>query len=72
MVHEAQLLRARSGAERDGWNKNDKIAHFAHEQVRDTLQFSELLIFHCPVKEYAVETLKAFADSLHRVSELPS
>ena len=72
MVHEAQLLCACSGAERDGWNKNDKIVHFAREQVRDTLRFSEFLIFHCPVKGDAVETLKVFADLSHRVSELPS
>ena len=62
MVHEAQLLCACSAAERDGCNKNDKIVHFAREQVRDTLRFSEFLIFHCPVKGDAVETLKVFAD----------
>ena len=72
MVHEAQLLCACSGAERDGWNKNDMIVHLARKRVWNTLRFADFLIFHCPVKEDAVETLKVFADLSHRVSVLPS
>ena len=68
MVHEAQLLCACSGVERDGWNKDDKIVHLACEQVGNTLRFTFFLIFHCPVKEDAVETLRVFADLSHRVS----
>ena len=51
---------------------NDKIVHLAREQVESNLRFAGFLVFHCPLKEDAVETLKALADSSHRVRELPS
>ena len=41
---------------------NDKIVHLAREQVESNLRFAGFLVFHCPLKEDAVETLKAFAD----------
>ena len=51
---------------------NDRIIHLAYEQVESNLRFADFLVFHCPLKEDAVETLKALADSSHRVRELPS
>ena len=51
---------------------NDRIVHLAYEQVESNLRFADFLVFHCPLKEDAVETLKALADSSHRVRELPS
>lgn len=49
---------------------NDKILHLAREQVESNMRFAGFLVFHCPLKEDAVETLKALADSSHRVSRV--
>ena len=46
---------------------NDRIVHLAREQVGSNLRFASFLVFHCPLKEDAVETLKGMADSSHRV-----
>ena len=46
---------------------NDRIVHLAREQVGSNLRFAGFLVFHCPLKEDAVETLKGLADSSHRV-----
>ena len=51
---------------------NDNIVHLTHKQVESNLQFAGFLVFHCPPKEDAVETLKGLADTSHRVRELPS
>ncbi|THG99504.1 hypothetical protein EW145_g7255 [Phellinidium pouzarii] len=48
--------------------RSDKIAHLAREQVESGLHFAGFLVFHCPLKEDAVETLKMLADSSHRAS----
>ncbi|KAI5116478.1 hypothetical protein M0805_003507 [Coniferiporia weirii] len=44
----------------------DKIIHLAREKVESDLHFAGFLVFHCPLKEDAVETLKMLADSSHR------
>jgi cation-transporting ATPase 13A1 len=36
--------------------------------VESGLRFAGFLVFHCPLKEDAVETLRMLADSSHRVS----
>ena len=46
---------------------SDRIVHLAREQVESNLRFAGFLVFHCPLKEDAVETIKALADSSHRV-----
>ena len=46
---------------------NDNIVHLTREQVESNLRFDGFLVFHCPLKEDAVETLKGMADSSHRV-----
>ena len=51
---------------------NDNFVHLTREQVESNLRFAGFLVFHCPLKEDAVETLKGLADSSHRVRELPS
>ena len=37
------------------------------EYVESDLIFAGFLVLHCPLKEDAVETLKALADASHRV-----
>ncbi len=37
--------------------------------MESSLTFAGFLVFHCPLKSDAVETLKMLADSSHRVSE---
>ncbi|KAH8115480.1 hypothetical protein DFH11DRAFT_1743052 [Phellopilus nigrolimitatus] len=56
---------ALAGEEMDGTG-NDKINHLAREQVESELNFAGFLVFHCPLKEDAVETLKMLAESSHR------
>ena len=46
---------------------NDNIVHLTREQVESNLRFAGFLVFHCPLKEDAVETIKALVDSAHRV-----
>ena len=36
---------------------NDKITHLAREQMESKLRFAGFLVFHCPLKEDAVEVL---------------
>ena len=50
---------------------NDKIVHLDCELVESNLRFAGL-VFNCTLQEDAVETIKALADSSHRVRELPS
>ena len=38
---------------------NDKIAYLAREQMESKLRFAGFLVFHCPLKEDAVEMLIA-------------
>lgn len=45
-----------------------QINKLPREQVESGLQFCGFLVFHCPLKEDAVETLKMLGDSSHRVS----
>ncbi|KAG8985011.1 hypothetical protein FRB93_006112 [Tulasnella sp. JGI-2019a] len=44
----------------------DKIKHLPRQQVETGLTFAGFLVFHCPLKPDAVETLKMLADSSHR------
>ncbi|KDQ06001.1 hypothetical protein BOTBODRAFT_39852 [Botryobasidium botryosum FD-172 SS1] len=44
----------------------DKINHLTRDQVESKLNFAGFLVFHCPLKEDAVETLKMLSDSSHR------
>ncbi|PVF98731.1 putative calcium-transporting ATPase [Serendipita vermifera] len=45
---------------------SDKINHLQRDEVESNLIFAGFLIFHCPLKPDAVETLKMLADSSHR------
>lgn len=42
----------------------------SREDVESKLTFAGFLVFHCPLKADAVESLKMLADSSHRVSDL--
>ncbi|KAF8842460.1 endoplasmic reticulum Ca-transporting P-type ATPase [Paxillus ammoniavirescens] len=44
----------------------DKINKLHREEVEGNLEFAGFLVFHCPLKADAVETLKMLADSSHR------
>ncbi|OAX38565.1 hypothetical protein K503DRAFT_151206 [Rhizopogon vinicolor AM-OR11-026] len=44
----------------------DKINKLSREDVESSLVFAGFLVFHCPLKADAVETLKMLADSSHR------
>ncbi|KDQ23371.1 hypothetical protein PLEOSDRAFT_62301 [Pleurotus ostreatus PC15] len=44
----------------------DKINKLSREAVESSLQFAGFLVFHCPLKADAVESLKMLADSSHR------
>ncbi|KAI6127508.1 cation-transporting ATPase [Pisolithus croceorrhizus] len=44
----------------------DKINKLAREDVESNLVFAGFLVFHCPLKSDAVQTLKMLADSSHR------
>lgn len=50
--------------------KASQINHIAREQAECDLQFAGFLVFHCPLKEDAVETLKMLSQSSHRVRRL--
>ncbi|KAF8528348.1 endoplasmic reticulum Ca-transporting P-type ATPase [Hysterangium stoloniferum] len=45
---------------------SDKINKMPREKVESGLTFAGFLVFHCPLKKDAVETLKMLADSSHR------
>lgn len=45
-----------------------QINHIGRDEVECDLEFAGFLVFHCPLKPDAVETLKMLADSSHRVS----
>ncbi|EJT45920.1 hypothetical protein A1Q1_05645 [Trichosporon asahii var. asahii CBS 2479] len=44
----------------------DKINSVTRDEVESNLEFAGFLVFHCPLKPDAVETLKMLADSSHR------
>ncbi|KAL1689551.1 hypothetical protein GGG16DRAFT_114916 [Schizophyllum commune] len=44
----------------------EKINKLPRETVESDLDFAGFIIFHCPLKEDAVDTLKMLADSSHR------
>ncbi|KAK7689523.1 hypothetical protein QCA50_007315 [Cerrena zonata] len=44
----------------------DKINKLPRDQVESNLVFSGFLVFHCPLKSDAIESLKMLADSSHR------
>ncbi|KZP27754.1 hypothetical protein FIBSPDRAFT_780640 [Athelia psychrophila] len=44
----------------------DKINKLSRESVESNLVFAGFLVFHCPLKADAVETIKMLADSSHR------
>ncbi|KAI0746432.1 endoplasmic reticulum Ca-transporting P-type ATPase [Daedaleopsis nitida] len=44
----------------------DKINKLPRDEVESGLQFCGFLVFHCPLKQDAVETLKMLGDSSHR------
>ena len=48
----------------------DRINKLPRDQVESNLHFVGFLVFHCPLKEDAVEALKMLGDSSHRVSRL--
>ena len=44
-----------------------QINKIHRDEVESNLTFAGFLVFHCPLKEDAIETLKMLADSSHRV-----
>lgn len=44
----------------------DKINKFTRDAVESSLTFAGFLVFHCPLKPDAIETLKMLIDSSHR------
>jgi magnesium-transporting ATPase (P-type) len=53
----------------ENWNK-DRILKVSREDVERDLEFKGFLLFSCPLKPDAVETLKMIGDASHRVSLL--
>lgn len=49
-----------------------QINKLGRDQVETGLIFAGFLVFHCPLKPDAIETLKMLADSSHRVSRASS
>ncbi|KAG8899993.1 hypothetical protein FRB99_006331, partial [Tulasnella sp. 403] len=54
-----------------GWKdlgalSTEKINHLPREMAESGLTFAGFIVFHCPLKPDAVETLKMLADSSHR------
>lgn len=47
-----------------------QINKLTREDAESKLVFAGFLVFHCPLKADAIETLKMLADSSHRVSLL--
>lgn len=45
----------------------EQINKLSRDQVESALTFAGFLVFHCPLKPDAVETLKMLVDSSHRV-----
>jgi manganese-transporting P-type ATPase len=45
-----------------------QIKKLARHQVESQLKFAGFLVFHCPLKPDAIETLRMLADSSHRVT----
>ena len=48
----------------------EQVNHIVRDDVECKLEFAGFLVFHCPLKEDAVDVLKMLADSSHRVSRL--
>ena len=67
MVHKVRQPCPRSWVEETDAMSNDKTAHLPCEQVESNLRFADFLVFNCPLKGDAVETLKGPAGSSHRV-----
>lgn len=44
-----------------------QINHLTRDVIESDLTFAGFLVFHCPLKADAVDTLKMLADSSHRV-----
>ena len=44
-----------------------KINKLGRDAIESNLTFAGFLVFHCPLKADAVDTLKMLADSSHRV-----
>lgn len=53
-----------------GWKvmkiEQGQISHVSRDQVESDLTFAGFLVFHCPLKPDAVQSLKMLADSSHR------
>ncbi|CAD6928421.1 unnamed protein product [Tilletia controversa] len=45
----------------------DLVTSMTREQVESGLQFAGFLVFHCPLKPDAIESLKQLSDSSHRL-----
>jgi cation-transporting ATPase 13A1 len=52
--------------------KEAEINKLGREQVETGLTFVGFLVFHCPLKPDAVESIKMLSDSSHRVSRISS
>lgn len=52
------------------YQNTSQINKLSRESVESDLIFAGFLVFHCPLKADAVQTLKMLADSSHRVSGL--
>jgi hypothetical protein len=47
-----------------------QVNKLTREKVESGLTFAGFLVFHCPLKKDAVETLRMLADASHRVGRL--
>jgi cation-transporting ATPase 13A1 len=43
----------------------------ARDEAESQLMFAGFLVFHCPLKPDAIESLKMLADASHRVGSVP-
>jgi cation-transporting ATPase 13A1 len=55
------------GMKEMGALSTERINKIARDEVESQLTFAGFLVFHCPLKPDAIESLKMLADSSHRV-----
>ena len=67
--------RLASGCHYHAWTRFNSSFHtqinkLARERVESGLTFAGFLVFHCPLKKDAVETIRMLADASHRVGDV--
>jgi cation-transporting ATPase 13A1 len=58
------------GMKEMGALSTERINKIARDEVESQLTFAGFLVFHCPLKPDAIESLKMLADSSHRVRSI--